>query len=258
MTTIWRALALAIWGWLAAAVGGEPPARLDAVLAEARAAEARFDSRAALKAYEEAAVLAPEDATILQKVAQQLSDLTPELPDVESKRRYARRALEFAERARGLAPDDPVVALSVAICHGKLATYAELREKIGHSRLVREWAERAVRLDPDYDWAHHVLGRWHAEVAGLGRGARWFLKVVYGGLPDASLEQAVRHLESARRLAPERLPHQVELGAVYVEAGRRGEGLALLEGALTKSVTERHDEAAQRRARELLAKFASG
>lgn len=246
------------WVWTATAVGAESSNREETVLAEARAAEERFDSRAALRAYEEAAKLSPENAGILQKVAQQLSDLTPELADMESKRRYAQRALDFAERAWRLAPEDPVVALSMAICHGKLATYADLREKIGHSRLVREWAERAVTLDPNYDWAHHVLGRWHAEVAGLGRGARWFVKVVYGGLPDASLERAISHLENARKLAPERLPHRVELGAVYVAAGRRAEGVALLEEALQMTVKERHDEAAKRRAREVLAKLATG
>jgi hypothetical protein len=28
---------------------------------------------------------------------------------------------------------------------------------------VKEEAERALALDPNYAWAHHVIGRWHSK-----------------------------------------------------------------------------------------------
>ena len=42
-----------------------------------------------------------------------------------------------------------------------------------------EHFEKAVALDPDYDWAHHVLGRWHYEVAELGGTKRLVVRLFF-------------------------------------------------------------------------------
>lgn len=229
------------------------PARaedVEAVLARAREAEVRLETERALELYLEADRLRPDDARILQKIATQISDLSLQMGDEAQIREQARKALAYAERAVALAPDDAVNVLSLAVCYGKMAVYSETRAKIRYSRLVKLGAERAVALDPDYDWAHHVLGRWHLEVAALGPATRFFVRFIYGGLPGASREEAIRHLEKAVALAPDRVPHHCELGLAYLAAGREGEARRSLERALALPSTERYDEPAKTRAQE--------
>lgn len=244
-----RRLLLACWGALAAAasLAGEEP-----LLARALAAEARLDSRAALELFLQLERERPDDAFVLQKVAQQYSDAIVDLTDVEDKRRHARAALAYAERAAALAPEDAVNALSVAIAHGKLATYSDTRAKVKYSRLVKEEAERALRLDPEYAWAHHVLGRWHREVAELGATARFFVKLFYGGLPNASVVSAVAHLERAVTLDPENLNHHLELGFAYAAAGRGDDARRAWRQGLALPERGKHDAAAKRRAQAAL------
>jgi len=220
---------------------------------EALAAEARLDSRTALHLFQQADVARPNDAFILQKIARQYSDLVVEQPDLETKRQYARTALDYAQRAVALKPDDPVNVLSLAVCHGKLAVYSDTKTKIRYSRLVKEDAERALALDPDYAWAHHLLGRWHYEVAELGATSRFFVRLLYGGLPTASLDEGIRHLKRATELEPDELNHWLELGFAHAAAGQMDAARAEWTRGLALPSRSKHDEPAKQRARAALA-----
>jgi tetratricopeptide (TPR) repeat protein len=224
------------------------------VLSDAARAEKAFEVGRALDLYREADRLRPDDPVILQKIAQQLSDLSLTVATEGEKKSQAEQALAYAKRAVALAPDNAVNVLSLAICYGKMGVFSDTRTKIEYSRLVRVEAERAAALDPDYDWAHHVLGRWHHEVAGLGATTRMFVRVIYGGLPDASHEEAIRRLEKAVALAPTRVPHHVELGFAYRGAGRAADAEASFKRALALPSVELYDEPAKTRARDALKK----
>jgi tetratricopeptide (TPR) repeat protein len=228
---------------------------VEAVLAQAQAAEARLDTARALELYFAADRLRPDDARILQKIAQQLSDMSLQMGDDAQIREQARKALGYAMRAVELEPNNALNVLSLAVCHGKMAVYSDTRMKIRYSRLVKQDAERAVAIDPDFDWAHHVLGRWHHEVAELGFTTRFFVRLIYGGLPGASREKAIAHLKKAVELAPLRVPHHLELGFAYLAAGKKKDARRCFERGLALPSKERYDEPAKTRAREALEKL---
>lgn len=246
-----RLLALAVL--LALTLPALRATELEQTLAAARAAEAAFRPDLALPHYLAAAELRPEDPVILQKVAQQYSDATNLLTDRAEMKRYAEQALAYSERAVALDPANPVNVLSVAISYGKLALFSDTRDKIAYSRRLKEETERALALDPDYAWAHHVLGRWHYEVATLGGGTRFFVRLIYGGLPPASLEKAVEHLERAVALDPANLIHHLELGFAHWAAGDRDLARAKFKTGLAMEETTINDAAAKTRAQRALA-----
>lgn len=240
-------LALMASVWARAASG------LDDLLAQAQAAEAHLDSARALELYSQADAIHPGEAFILQKIARQYSDLVLDQTDDADRKRCAQSALDYARRAVAANPRDPVSVLSVAISCGKLATYSDTRTKIAYSRQVKEEAERALALDPDYAWAHHVLGRWHLEVAALGAASRWVIRGFYGGLPDASQTEAVAHLQQAVTLEPGELNHYLELGFALAAAGKKAQARQAWEQGLAMPIRAKHDAAAKQRAREALA-----
>jgi hypothetical protein len=74
---------------------------------------------------------------------------------------------------------------------------------IGQARLadsVRVYAERAVAYDPTNPTAHHILGRWHAELASVS----WVTGLFAGMVTQADVASApataLRHFREAQRL----------------------------------------------------------
>jgi len=230
-------------------------AEVDPVLQAALAAEARFDTRAALGLFRQADALRPNDAVILQKISKQYSDATSDTTDPLERKRLSTEALAYALRAVALEPHNALNVLSVAICYGKLATFTDTRTKLEYSRHVKEYAEQALALSPDYDYAHHVLGRWNYEVATLGFGTRFLVRIIYGGLPDASTAEAVRQLRRATELSPGKPAHRVELGLALLADGQRDAARQTLEQALTMPKREKYDDEAFARARAALEKL---
>jgi tetratricopeptide (TPR) repeat protein len=216
-------------------------------------AERRLDPSTALPLFLAADAAKPRDAVILQKISRQYSDQSFLLSDPEEKRRLAETALSYAEKAYAVDPTNAEVVLSIAICHGNLGLYGDTEAKVRHSRQIHQFAEEALRLNPDYDWAHHVLGRWHYEVAKLGMTRRFLVQLFFGGLPKASLAEAVRHLERAATLAPDAVGHQVELAFVYRSSGRIADARTAFTRGLALPEREVHDALSKRRAAEALA-----
>lgn len=247
-------LTLAVALFSAATHAAQPA---DDLVREGLAAEANQEVQRALDLFLAAEKAGRGDAFLLQKIARQYSDRTVTLATRAEQRASAEKALAYSERAFALDPRSAVAALSVAISQGKLAIYSDTREKVRLSRLVRDYAERAVALDPAYAWAHHVLGRWHHEVVDLGATARLFVRVFYGGLPPASATEAVRLLERAVALEPGELQHRLELGFAYLSAGDPTAAAASFRRGLELPSRAVHDEPAKARARAALAKLES-
>ncbi len=222
------------------------------------AAEKDLDPVTALGCFQRANEVNPGNAFILQRLSRQYSDCTVREPSPEKRRRLSESALMYSRQAYELEPKNPAYALSMAICYGKLGLYGDVRTRVENARLIKRFADEALALDPNYDWAHHVLGRWNREVAALGGARRFFAGLLYGGLPKASYEEAIRHLEKAVELSPSIAAHHVELGFAYAAAGRQADAVREWRAGLALPVREIHDEDAHRRAREALGLSADG
>ncbi len=216
------------------------------------AAEAKQDSERALALFLQADAARPDDAFILQKISKQYSDLVFEQRDDARKKELAEKALRYAQRSLALAPNNAVSLTSVAICQGHLALVAEPRTKVQLARAMKDEIDRALQLDPDYAWAHHLLGRWHCEMAAVGSTRRFFAHLLYGGLPPASLDEGIAHLKRATALEPDEPNHWIDLGFAYAAAKRTAEARAAWQHGLSLKPRGRYDEPARQRAREAL------
>jgi tetratricopeptide (TPR) repeat protein len=126
------------------------------------------------------------------------------------------------------------------------------KEKLEASREMKTEADTALRLDPKSDYAHHLIGRWHQEMAGIGGGTRLLAKIVYGGIPKGSYEEALKSFDAARKLRPKRLIHQVEYGRTLAMMGRKDEAKKEIQKGLNMANTEADDGESKARGRKTL------
>lgn len=214
--------------------------------------DANYQFDKALEFYLPAEKLQPANAELLVKISRQYALRMNDLPKPADRIASGRTALAYAERAVAAAPAECDPHLSVAICLGKLTPLLGAREKVEASRKIKTSADKALKLDPKNDYAWHLLGRWHQSLANIGGATRALARVIYGGLPAASNEEAVKCFRQAIALNPRRLVHVVELGRTYAMMGRNAEAKKYLQLGLSMPDTEKDDPETKRRGRTSL------
>ena len=208
----------------------------------------------ALALYDQAAKADPDDVEILLRISQQCSNLIGQAKSPAEAMDYGRRSLEEAKRAEALAPDNPKAHLAVAVAYGRLTDFEDNRTKVEYSRYVKAEAEKTLELDPREDFAYHVLGRWNYAVATLNPVLKLIARFVYGGMPDASIEEAVRDYQKAIELAPQRVIHHHELARAYAALGQMEDARKEWATELTLKPEDNEGVNDQKEAREELAK----
>jgi len=214
--------------------------------------DAQFKPDAALQYYLPAEKLNPNDAALLVKITRQYVYRMGDLPAKADQLKSVRTALAYAERAVKLAPGDCDPHLSVAICLGKLTPLVGNKEGIEASHKIKAEAETAAKLNPKNDFAWHLLGRWNQELAQIGGMTRALAMIVYGALPSASYDDAVKYFQKAIALNPNRLIHYVELGRTYALMGRKAEAKKFIEQGLAMTNRDQDDPGTKERGRKTL------
>ncbi len=213
--------------------------------------ESSGKSKEALEAYLNADKKDPNEAEILVKIAKQYGDMMPSLKG-GARKDAAAKSLEYSRKAVKANPKHSDSHLSVALSLGKSTEFYGSRQKIEASREIKSAADNALRLNRKSDYAHHMLGRWHQEMAGIGGASRLIAKVVYGGVPKGSYAEALEHFDKARKLKPNRLIHQIEYGRTLAMLGRKADAKTEIQRGLDMPNREADDGESKVRGRETL------
>lgn len=220
--------------------------------AHAAKLEASGDTPKALAAYLEANKQKPNDPETLVKIGKQWGDYMTELSGKGQRKDAAQKSLSYSRQALKVAPKNSDSHLAVALSLGKNVEFLGNKEKIQASKDIKFHAEQALALNAKSDYAHHLLGRWHQNVASMGGVTRALAKVIYGGIPSGSYQQALNHFEKARRLRSDRLIHQIEYGRTLVMMGQKANGVAEIKKGLAMPSKEKDDPESKARGRAML------
>lgn len=161
---------------------------------------------------------------------------------------FFQAAEKYARAAVRAAPGKSDGYKWLAIALGAEAKYTDTETQIRQSREIKESIEQAIALAPDDDIAYLVLSRWHYKISALGFFARTFAKIVYGGLPEASIKEAEKLLLQAIGLH-DRIAHRYNLAKVYERMDRREEAKLQYQQALLLAVTFPEEAEEQEKAR---------
>jgi len=183
----------------------------------------RLENRQALDAYLAAAKVASPNAELLRRIAKEYGELMADTDSADQKRELGERAIDYAKQAIAADPRDAMAQLSMAVCYGRIAPLLDNKTKIAYSRLVKEYADKALALDPNNDLTYNVLGSWNYELAGLNPFLRGLAGIIYGQLPDASYQDSVKYFQKAVELNPNRLANHIGLGRAYAAIGNAAE-----------------------------------
>ncbi len=188
---------------------------VDELIAKGDAAYDKHDNQMALTHYTAAFDQDPSSCEAAWKSSRAYADIGDEKTEKAERITNFVKAEEYARKAISLCPDNDNAHLYLSVAIGRVALMSGKKKQVQLSQAVKDEAEKALELNPDNDVAHHVYARWHRKVATLSGVSKTFAKILYGGLPPASLDKAVEHFKKAIEIKPDHINHYLELGITY-------------------------------------------
>lgn len=200
---------------------------------EARQLEKQMKETEALEKDKDILKIQPDELEALNQASQLSARIGNRQKSKEDKITYFNQAKSYAQEALKVSPNSAESNLSMAIAMGRMALIAGAKDKVAASKEVKKYAELAIKFNPNLAQGYHVLGKWNYEVANLNAFERGAAKMLFGGLPDGSLDNAISNYEKCRQLDPAFLLNYYELARAYKENDEQEKAIEVLKKALT-------------------------
>ncbi|MCC7429385.1 tetratricopeptide repeat protein [bacterium] len=206
----------------------------------------------AIEIYETILKTEPNNYTALWKLSQVQADFGEFATSETEKEKLYAKSVSNAKKSTEVNPKGDEGFTYLAIANGRLGLFKGGEEKIKLSKYVKIYSEKALEINPDNDFALHVLARWNREVANLSWVKKMAVKVIYGGLPEASNEKAIELFQKAIKINPNYNNHHIELGKTYEELGRKKDAIKEYEKAISLTSQSEKEKKYHKRAVEFL------
>ena len=245
-----RPLILLVFLAATSALAEDP--RVTALLKQGDAEERLGHTRNALNSFRAAEEIDGRNVGVILRISKQYSDLIPVTKPTDAAQQVAQKALSYAQRAVEIDSNVAKGHLSLAVAYGKMTDFVGNKEKLEYSKYIKQEVEKSIELDQTDDYAWHVLGCWHSGVANVSGMLKLMAKLVYGGMPPASHEDAAKCFKKAIELAPQRVMHHSELARVYQNMGKKDLAAKEWKAVLALPSADGEDEKDHVEAREAL------
>ena len=198
---------------------------------------------AALQHYEAAIQAEPRNYPALWKASREAVALGEFNKNKAQRTQLYKNAELYARRAVEANPTDAEGHFNLAAAIGRNALTMGAKDRVKFAGEVRAHALEALKYDPKHPGALHVMGMWNAEIMRLSGITRWAAKNFLGGqiFDSASWNEAIRYMEQAVALDPDRITHKLDLGKIYLDHGDNAKAKAAFEAIGRMPVHEEGD-----------------
>jgi tetratricopeptide (TPR) repeat protein len=226
---------------------------IQSILTEARRLEFVPDEKAAFKKYKEVLKLNPGNIYALNKCSELCSRIGKrELVNSKLQIEYYKAAVVYAQMALKTDPKNSESNCVMAIALGRSALSKSGREKIENAKEIKKHVDVAIAADPHNYKAWHVLGRWQFEISNLNIFERALVKILYGSLPPATINQAIASFEKARSLRPEFILNYYEMARAYKDNDNKAKAIFYLQYLVKLPIQTEDDHVIKNQALALL------
>ena len=230
---------------------------LDVLLSESDSlATEAFDNQKSLQVIEKADSLYPDNWEVQWRLSRSYVDIAEHLPgetdeEKEKQEELYKKALQYAESAVELAPEEAVTYLRRGIANGRIALFKGVFSVGGVVNSVRDDAQKAIELGNGgiytQSTAHYILGRTHAKISEKWKPARSVL-----GLGWADIDTAIAEYNKAIEIRPDFRMFYVDLAKALIREDEYDEARAALNKALSTPLLDEDDENLAAKSKELL------
>lgn len=189
---------------------------ISAILKKAELYEKSMNDAQAFSIYKEALKIQPSNIEALCKCSELSTRIAARLKDDKVKQDdYYREAKTYAQNALQVNPFYSDANFVMALVMGREAMKKDGKEKIAAVRDIKKYADLSLKYNPQNYKAWFVLGKWYYEINGLNYFERTAVKLFFGALPPASIDDAINCLEKVKSLNPSFILNYLSLAKAY-------------------------------------------
>ena len=217
---------------------------VNVLLKEASNFERTLKDDQALDKYKSVLVADPSNIQSLIKSSELSSAIGGRQTDKKVKQRYYEQAKDFADKAMTINPNSVGANYVRALVAGKLTEVdTENKKLVADVKDIKTYTDKALLIDPNHGKANYILGKWHFQMVTLSWTKKAALKVLFGGIPEASIENAFKYMEKCKTLEPYFVLNYLDLAKAYKYDNQPAKAIAVLN-QLVKLPTRTPDDVA--------------
>jgi len=144
-------------------------------------------------------------------------------PTMDQRMNYYYKAEYIAKKSVALGHDNAEAHYSYSLALGRINEHASHKQMIANAKLIKSELDTCLKINPKHDFAWHILGRWHREIAGLNGIERFMVNALYGGMPvGGTYADAIICFQNAIKYNPRYILHYFELAKTYYIRDNKG------------------------------------
>ena len=120
---------------------------------------------------------------------------------------------------------------------------SENKKIVEYLKQTKHYIDKALLLNPNHGKANYLLGKWNFEIVNTAWTKKVAVKVLYGSLPEATLENAFKYMEKSRSAEPYFVQNFLDLAKAYKMDNNPSKAIEVLN-QLVKLPTRTPDDAA--------------
>ncbi len=216
----------------------------DALLKEATNLERSLKEEAALDKYKQVLSADSNNVKALIRSSELSSAIGARQRDKNAKTNYYDLARDYADKAISKDPNNADAYYVRAVAAGKLTEIdTENKKLVEDVKDIKTYADKALSINPNHGKANYVLGKWNFEVLTLSWAKKAAVKVLYGGMQQATIENAYQYMEKCKAIEPYFVPNYLNLAKAYKYDHKPAQAIAVLN-QLVKLPTRTADDMA--------------
>ena len=218
--------------------------------------EQQLKDTQAIEKYTQVLSLQPSSTKVAIKCAELSCCIGSRQLDENIKKRYYNDAKNYADAALKLAPQDTEANYTMAVVYDRLSEVESSNERHAENiRNIKIYADKALAINPNHGKAWYIIGKWHYDVLNMNGVKKAAVKLLYGGLPKANIEDAIAAFEKCKTLEPYFAINYLEMAKAYYYNKQYEKTLAALEQCIKCPTLSSNDKAVKEEAKQLLVKW---
>lgn len=216
----------------------------DVLLKEAINLERSLKEQAALDKYKQVLAADPKNMKALVRSSELSSAIGARQADKNAKASFYTLARDYADKAISIDSNNADAYYARAVVAGKLTEVeTENKKLVANVKDIKTYADKALSINPNHARANYVLGKWNYEVVTLSWAKKAAVKLLFGGMQPATIENAYKYMEKCKTIEPYFVLNYLDLAKAYKYDHKPAQAVGVLN-QLVKLPTRTEDDAA--------------